>query len=95
MEAVPDAQPQEQQAISKKQMTDFFQRLRTKGLTAVMDFSCEFVGTPSGHQHAGRFNKCTILARGVILSLPCLSAVIAVAGVACWMWTMFASGVQT
>jgi hypothetical protein len=41
MEAVPDAQPQEQQAISKQQMTDFFQRLRTSaGLTAVMDFSC-------------------------------------------------------
>ena len=41
MEPEPEARPQEQQApISKRQMMDFFQRLRTKGLTAVMDFSC-------------------------------------------------------
>ena len=42
MEPAPDAQPHQEQeeAVSKQQMTDFFQRLRTKGLTAQMDFSC-------------------------------------------------------
>jgi hypothetical protein len=41
MEPEPDAQHQGQQAISKRQMMDFFQRLRKNaGLTAVMDFSC-------------------------------------------------------
>ena len=43
MEPEPEAQHpgHDQQAISKRQMMDFFQHLRKNaGLTAVMDFSC-------------------------------------------------------
>lgn len=36
----PEAQPQKEQAISGQKLTEFFQHLRERGLTAVMDFSC-------------------------------------------------------
>ncbi len=40
MESQPDAQVQNQQAVSKEKMTDFVRNLRKRGLTAMMDFSC-------------------------------------------------------